>query len=190
MFWYILEYVSCRSSSSTDQAFVTLATNDSYARGAMVLGKSLRNHNTSKKLVALIGPHVSDPCQWESPTSDATTFLINICFGGLVCSCFLHGELFWFRCKSLGVSWSGSSMKWGWWTSWTVATRHTLPWWRGLIWASPSLNSTAGRWRITPNVFLWMQTHWWGKYSAMKHSRCFHKYAWSCLFVYLRCSQT
>lgn len=49
--------------SSADQAFVTLATNDSYARGAMVLGKSLRNHNTSKKLVALIGPHVSEACQ-------------------------------------------------------------------------------------------------------------------------------
>uniref|UniRef100_A0A1A8I4E8 glycogenin glucosyltransferase n=1 Tax=Nothobranchius kuhntae TaxID=321403 RepID=A0A1A8I4E8_NOTKU len=46
-----------------DQAFVTLATNDSYAQGAMVLGKSLRNHNTSKKMVALIGPMVSEPCQ-------------------------------------------------------------------------------------------------------------------------------
>ncbi|XP_056290668.1 glycogenin-1-like [Pseudoliparis swirei] len=46
-----------------DQAFVTLATNDSYARGAMVLGKSLRNHKTSKKLVALIGPQISEPCQ-------------------------------------------------------------------------------------------------------------------------------
>ncbi|CAK6972055.1 glycogenin-1-like [Scomber scombrus] len=46
-----------------DQAFVTLATNDNYAKGAMVLGKSLRNHNTSKKLVALIGPQVSEPCQ-------------------------------------------------------------------------------------------------------------------------------
>ncbi|KAM9332088.1 glycogenin-1b isoform 1-T1 [Pholidichthys leucotaenia] len=46
-----------------DQAFVTLATNDSYVRGAMVLGKSLRNHNTTKKLVALIGPQVSEPCQ-------------------------------------------------------------------------------------------------------------------------------
>uniref|UniRef100_A0A3Q0SHJ2 glycogenin glucosyltransferase n=1 Tax=Amphilophus citrinellus TaxID=61819 RepID=A0A3Q0SHJ2_AMPCI len=43
-----------------DQAFVTLATNDSYARGAMVLGKSLRKHNTSKKLVALVGPQVSE----------------------------------------------------------------------------------------------------------------------------------
>ncbi|CAG04268.1 unnamed protein product, partial [Tetraodon nigroviridis] len=46
-----------------EQAFVTLATNDNYARGAMVLGKSLRNHDTSKKLVALIGPEVSEPCQ-------------------------------------------------------------------------------------------------------------------------------
>ncbi|KAM3594211.1 uncharacterized protein V6R79_004285 [Siganus canaliculatus] len=46
-----------------DQAFVTLATNDSYAKGALVLGQSLRNHNTTKKLVALIGPHVAEPCR-------------------------------------------------------------------------------------------------------------------------------
>ncbi|XP_062377000.1 glycogenin-1-like isoform X2 [Sardina pilchardus] len=44
-----------------DQAFVTLATNDSYAKGAMVLGQSLKNHKTSRKLVVMIGPHVSDP---------------------------------------------------------------------------------------------------------------------------------
>ncbi|XP_038839930.1 glycogenin-1-like isoform X1 [Salvelinus namaycush] len=46
-----------------DQAFVTLATNDNYARGAMVLGKSLRNHKTTRKLVVMIGPQVSDPCK-------------------------------------------------------------------------------------------------------------------------------
>lgn len=46
-----------------DQAFVTLATNDSYAKGAMVLGQSLRDHNTTKKLVALVGPHVAEPCR-------------------------------------------------------------------------------------------------------------------------------
>ncbi|XP_071184042.1 glycogenin-1-like [Salvelinus alpinus] len=46
-----------------DQAFVTLATNDNYARGAMVLGKSLRNHKTTRKLVVMIGSHVSDPCK-------------------------------------------------------------------------------------------------------------------------------
>ncbi|XP_076833250.1 glycogenin-1a isoform X2 [Brachyhypopomus gauderio] len=42
------------------QAFVTLATNNNYAKGAMVLGKSLRNHMTSRKLVALIGPRVAE----------------------------------------------------------------------------------------------------------------------------------
>ncbi|XP_049452316.1 glycogenin-1-like isoform X1 [Epinephelus fuscoguttatus] len=48
---------------TADEAFVTLATNDSYAKGAMVLGQSLRNHNTTRKLVALIGPHVADQCR-------------------------------------------------------------------------------------------------------------------------------
>ncbi|XP_053543425.1 glycogenin-1a [Ictalurus punctatus] len=45
----------------TDQAYVTLATNDSYAKGAMVLGVCLRNHRTSRKLAILIGDDVSQP---------------------------------------------------------------------------------------------------------------------------------
>ncbi|XP_068194312.1 glycogenin-1 [Antennarius striatus] len=52
-----------RQNNMADQAFVTLATNDSYAKGAMVLGQSLRNHNTTRKLVILIGPHVGEPCR-------------------------------------------------------------------------------------------------------------------------------
>nr|XP_006007911.1 PREDICTED: glycogenin-1 isoform X2 [Latimeria chalumnae] len=43
-----------------DQAFVTLATNDTYGKGALVLGSSLRNQRTSKKLVVLITPQVSN----------------------------------------------------------------------------------------------------------------------------------
>ncbi|XP_053313350.1 glycogenin-2 isoform X2 [Spea bombifrons] len=43
----------------TDQAFVTLATNDLYCQGAMVLGKTLRNHKTSRKLVIMITSQVS-----------------------------------------------------------------------------------------------------------------------------------
>uniref|UniRef100_A0A8D2I4R5 glycogenin glucosyltransferase n=1 Tax=Urocitellus parryii TaxID=9999 RepID=A0A8D2I4R5_UROPR len=43
----------------TTQAFVTLATNDMYCQGALVLGLSLRNHKTSRKLVVLITPEVS-----------------------------------------------------------------------------------------------------------------------------------
>ncbi|XP_077476716.1 glycogenin-1-like [Stigmatopora argus] len=47
---------------SGEEAFVTLATNDGYAKGAMVLGSSLREHGTTRKLVALVGPHVTEPC--------------------------------------------------------------------------------------------------------------------------------
>ncbi|XP_013921804.1 PREDICTED: glycogenin-1-like [Thamnophis sirtalis] len=43
----------------TDQAFVTLATNDFYCHGALVLGQSLRNHKTSRRLAILITPQVS-----------------------------------------------------------------------------------------------------------------------------------
>ncbi|XP_056446113.1 glycogenin-1-like [Gadus chalcogrammus] len=54
---------ACSQKTMADQAFVTLATNDNYAKGAMVLGQSLRKHKTTKKLVALIGPHVAEPCR-------------------------------------------------------------------------------------------------------------------------------
>ncbi|XP_004867379.1 glycogenin-2 isoform X1 [Heterocephalus glaber] len=47
--------------SVTDQAFVTLATNDLYCQGALVVGQSLRNHRTVRKLVVLITPQVSGP---------------------------------------------------------------------------------------------------------------------------------
>ncbi|XP_068038698.1 glycogenin-2 isoform X2 [Anomalospiza imberbis] len=46
-------------SALTDQAFVTLATDDVYCQGALVLGQSLRNHKTSRKLAVLITPEVS-----------------------------------------------------------------------------------------------------------------------------------
>ena len=42
------------TASVSDQAFVTLITNDAYAKGALVLGQSLRNCNTSRKLVLLL----------------------------------------------------------------------------------------------------------------------------------------
>uniref|UniRef100_A0A8C9GMU2 glycogenin glucosyltransferase n=1 Tax=Piliocolobus tephrosceles TaxID=591936 RepID=A0A8C9GMU2_9PRIM len=44
----------------TDQAFVTLTTNDAYAKGALVLGSSLKQHRTTRRLVVLATPQVSD----------------------------------------------------------------------------------------------------------------------------------
>ncbi|XP_055501677.1 glycogenin-1a isoform X1 [Leucoraja erinacea] len=46
--------------SQAAQAFVTLATNDLYAKGALVLGASLRDHKTTRNLVILITPQVSN----------------------------------------------------------------------------------------------------------------------------------
>ncbi|XP_060682859.1 glycogenin-2 isoform X2 [Hemiscyllium ocellatum] len=42
-----------------DQAFVTLATNDDYCQGALVLCQSLRHHKTTRRIVALYTPQVS-----------------------------------------------------------------------------------------------------------------------------------
>ncbi|KAG1697372.1 Glycogenin-1 [Nymphon striatum] len=44
-----------------DQAYVTLATNDSYALGALVAAHSLKNVKTTRKLVILITPGVTPP---------------------------------------------------------------------------------------------------------------------------------
>ncbi|CAO2613621.1 Gyg1 [Lemmus lemmus] len=43
-----------------DQAFVTLTTNDAYAKGALVLGSSLKQQRTTRRMVVLITPQVSD----------------------------------------------------------------------------------------------------------------------------------
>eukprot|EP00069_Balaena_mysticetus_P000958 bmy_14950T0 len=42
----------------SDQAFVTLATNDVYCQGALVLGQSLRDHRATRRLVVLVTPQV------------------------------------------------------------------------------------------------------------------------------------
>uniref|UniRef100_A0A2I2YS20 Glycogenin 1 n=1 Tax=Gorilla gorilla gorilla TaxID=9595 RepID=A0A2I2YS20_GORGO len=44
----------------TDQVFVTLTTNDAYTKGALVLGSSLKQHRTTRRLVMLATLQVSD----------------------------------------------------------------------------------------------------------------------------------
>lgn len=47
-------------SDSTKQAYVTLVTTDSYVIGAQVLAKSLRNSGTSRQIICLVTPNLSD----------------------------------------------------------------------------------------------------------------------------------
>lgn len=47
-------------SDHKNEAFVTLATNDTYCKGARVLAQSLRIHNTKKDLVVMVTPEVTN----------------------------------------------------------------------------------------------------------------------------------
>ena len=52
-----LTYLSFnRLAAPSTQAWVTLATNDSYALGALVLASSLRRTNTARKIVVMVTP--------------------------------------------------------------------------------------------------------------------------------------
>ncbi|KAK2107306.1 Glycogenin-1 [Saguinus oedipus] len=55
-------YPGCHASGNTmtDQAFVTLITNGAYTKGALVLGSSLKQHRTTRRLVMLATLQVSD----------------------------------------------------------------------------------------------------------------------------------
>jgi glycogenin glucosyltransferase len=51
------------SQRVTDESFVTLATNENYALGALTLAQSLRQANTTRQLTVLITSEVSQPLQ-------------------------------------------------------------------------------------------------------------------------------
>ena len=44
----------------SSEAFVTLATNDGYGLGALVLAQSIRQVGTKRNLVVLVSNHLSD----------------------------------------------------------------------------------------------------------------------------------
>ncbi|NWT42220.1 GLYG protein, partial [Chroicocephalus maculipennis] len=65
-----------------DQSFVTLATNDSYVKGALVLGSSLQQYRTTRKLTALITPQVSDPMRRVLEKVFDEVILVNVLDSG------------------------------------------------------------------------------------------------------------
>ncbi|KGL92755.1 Glycogenin-1, partial [Charadrius vociferus] len=65
-----------------DQSFVTLATNDSYVKGALVLGSSLQQYRTTRKLTALITPQVSNLMRRVLETVFDEVILVNVLDSG------------------------------------------------------------------------------------------------------------
>lgn len=71
------------SSSSNAEAFVTLATKDDYAVGALVLAQSLRQVHTGKKLVVMISSQLSDQLKFvplDISLTPLTLFVAEICY--------------------------------------------------------------------------------------------------------------
>uniref|UniRef100_A0A8D2CZJ8 glycogenin glucosyltransferase n=1 Tax=Sciurus vulgaris TaxID=55149 RepID=A0A8D2CZJ8_SCIVU len=66
----------------TDQAFVTLTTNDAYAKGALVLGSSLKQHRTTRRLVVLATPQVSDSMRRALETIFDEVIMVDVLDSG------------------------------------------------------------------------------------------------------------
>uniref|UniRef100_UPI00358FB3D6 glycogenin-1-like isoform X5 n=1 Tax=Myxine glutinosa TaxID=7769 RepID=UPI00358FB3D6 len=49
---------------AASEAFVTLVASEAYGRGALVLAESLRQHGTTRNLVALVTPKISSPIRY------------------------------------------------------------------------------------------------------------------------------
>ncbi|XP_007471373.1 PREDICTED: glycogenin-1 isoform X3 [Lipotes vexillifer] len=66
----------------TDQAFVTLTTNDAYAKGALVLGSSLKQHRTTRRLAVLVTPQVSDSMRKTLETIFDEVIMVDVLDSG------------------------------------------------------------------------------------------------------------
>jgi len=68
-----------------DQAYVTLATNDSYALGALVLGHSLRNTGTTRTLVVMITSDVTESFRYIGCCQGGYIFYAGGSIAGVSC---------------------------------------------------------------------------------------------------------
>ena len=79
-------------STRADQASVTLTTNDSYAKGTLVLGSSLKQHRTTRKLAVFTALQVSDSTRKVLETVFDEVIMVDIWDSGDSCSSNLNEE--------------------------------------------------------------------------------------------------
>ncbi|KAL0614738.1 Glycogenin-1 [Plecturocebus cupreus] len=65
-------------STTTDQAFVTLTTNYAYIKGAPAQGSPLKQHRTTRRLVVLTTPKVSNSMRNVLETVFAKVIMLDI----------------------------------------------------------------------------------------------------------------
>lgn len=76
--WCIDDFSINFSSQTTDFAWVTLATNDSYSLGALVVAHSLRRVSTAHQLAVLITPGVSEAMKSKLQDAFDLVQLVNV----------------------------------------------------------------------------------------------------------------
>lgn len=90
--------LSCDHSAAAE-AFVTLATTDPYCMGAVVVARGLRRHGTTRSIVAMVTPNISQQSRWVCHVYDVMLYcaspsqfteLISIKTVTLKSDCLLH----------------------------------------------------------------------------------------------------
>lgn len=134
------------SVGEAGEAFVTLVTSDSYCMGAVVVARSLRRHGTTRSVVVMVTPNVSEQSRWA--TLPFPSPLLR----------WISKPVWSFTPP--GAPSTASLMRSSWWTGLRAGTVCTCPLLDVLSLASPLPRFTAGPWLSTANACSWMPTHW------------------------------
>lgn len=106
------------SVGEAGEAFVTLVTSHAYCMGAVVVARSLRRHGTTRSLVVMVTPNVSEQSRWATRP-----------FGSPGQQCYVRLTNYWDRFTPSDASSAASSMRSSQWMEWKVGTVCACPLW-------------------------------------------------------------
>lgn len=133
------------SVGEAGEAFVTLVTSDSYCMGAVVVARSLRRHGTTRSVVVMVTPNVSEQSRWATcPFSSPLLRWISEPVRSFT---------------PPGAPSTASLMRSSWWTGSRAGTVCTCPLSDALSLASLLPRFAAGPWLNTANACSWTPTH-------------------------------
>lgn len=134
------------SVGEAGEAFVTLVTSDSYCMGAVVVARSLRRHGTTRSIVVMVTPNVSEQSRWATrPFSSPLLRWISEPVRSFT---------------PPGAPSTASLMRSSRWTGSRAGTVCTCPLSDALSLASLLPRFAAGPWLSTANACSWTPTRW------------------------------
>lgn len=122
------------SVGEAGEAFVTLVTSHAYCMGAVVVARSLRRHGTTRSLVVMVTPNVSEQSRWAARPFDSPCQ-----------QCYVRLTNCWDCFTPSGASSTASLIRSSQWRGWRVGTVCAWPPWDVLSSVSPLPRFTVGR---------------------------------------------